>query len=937
MKVGTRLILLSTFSAAVALSGWFVSHWSSARLDRAMGQLEYVNSVQHAVTRLNTRFGLYLSFHDRDALAGWQQAREQLNLALARKPEDADRQITSIGRQNAILASLTPLLGIERFDSPGQVQLTYRIYGTLQQMTEDTLPLAALAEQRIRDTTARGRLISQGLMITLSLVLTLIALQIARNLKSRLDRMRDQLSQVTGGNLSVSLNDPHQDELGDLSRGFDNMLRQLRRTTFSVDQLNEEIHRHTETLQDQREYLHTLIEAEPAGVITLDRAGCILSLNSAGARILQTDVDTATAQPFATHFVASHDRNAFDSLVQAVFDGHSKNLQYRLHRQAAHKDIWLQTYAVPFYDHSGHIISIITVSHDITGRVLEEQRLREARSFLQNVVDSVHDAMVVRDIDLNIRLLNRAARDSETGHPCNHPSCADDADSASRRLLHGSIRESETSSYTDSTGSTCHIERVATPLRLPDGTLNGVIEIYRDITENTRLLHQLHEEQSRLQKLAHQDPLTGLPNRTLFLDRLEQTHRFAQRHDQSFALLFIDLDRFKEINDSLGHDAGDAVLRQAGKRLNACIRSSDTLARIGGDEFTVIMSPLQHPDDAAMLAQKLLACIAPAYQISEQQLFITTSIGIGIYPQDGDNAQTLLKNADTAMYKAKEDGKNVFRLYSEQLSHRAMAHLSQANDLRRALADDEFCVHYQTRFDLQTRETIGLEALARWNHPTRGLVNAADFLSADKNGDLIAGIGNRVIDQVMQQTRLWHEQEFNPGIVAINLSGRQIASRQQFDWLLETLRKHGCQPQWFELEMTETALMQDPAHAAELFERLHRLGFELAIDDFGTGFSSLSSLRRMPLTRLKIDRAFIRNLPDSPDDRSISSAAIALGNSLGIHVCAEGVETQAQANYLRAAGCDEAQGFLFSHPQPGEVITELLAHNPSQSTGVLLP
>jgi diguanylate cyclase (GGDEF)-like protein/PAS domain S-box-containing protein len=933
MKVGTRLLLLSTFSAAVALSGWFVSQWSSSRLNEAMTQLEYANSVQRAVTRLNTRFGLYLSYHDADALSDWQRARAQLNAVLNGNPETADRFIHSISRQNQTLQSLTPLLGREDHDSPGQIQLTNRIYATLQEMTEDTVPLAAHAQQRILATTTRGRSISQGLMIALSLILTLIAMQIARNLKYRLDSIRTQLQQVADGNLFVSINDQRNDELGELARGFDSMLKRLRTSTFSVDQLNEEVHRHTATLRNQQEYLRTLIEAEPAGVITMDRDSRILSINNAGARILHTPVDQALEQSFCEQFVADTDRTAFGNLIQSAFAGHNKNLQYRLRTRSADKDIWLQTYAVPFIDHNGNIISIITVSHDITGRVLEEQRLREARAFLQNVVDSVHDAMVVRDIKFNIRLLNRTARDSEASHPCNrlqHPdTAATQHGGPAQRLLRGSARETEICSFTDASGNICHIELEATPLSLPDGSLNGVIEIYRDITENTRLLHQLHEEQARLRKLAHQDPLTGLPNRALFLDRLEQTRLNAQRSGQSFALLFIDLDRFKEINDSLGHHVGDAVLREAGKRLHAGIRASDTLARIGGDEFTVIMSPLQHPDDAAMLAQKLVGRIAQAYLIGEQQLFITTSIGIGIYPQDGDNAQILLKNADAAMYKAKEDGKNVFRLYSEQLTHRAKEHLSQANDLRRALVDDEFCVHYQTRINLQTRDIIGMEALARWKHPTRGLVTAADFLSADRNGDLNAGIGNRIIDQVMQQTRLWHEQGFDPGVIAINLSARQLTGRQQLDWLLETLEMHGCQPQWFELEMTEAALMQNKALAAELFERLHRLGFALAIDDFGSGFSSLASLRHMPLTRLNIDRAFIRNLPDSLDDRSISSAAIALGNSLGLNVCAQGVETEAQASYLRAAGCGEAQGFLFSHPQPGDIITELLTKNRS--------
>ncbi|UTW12851.1 EAL domain-containing protein [Marinobacterium rhizophilum] len=927
MKVGTRLLLLSTFSAAVALAGWFVSSWSSARLDEAMTQLQYAEAVQRAVTRLNTRFGLYLSFPDSNALNDWKLAREQLTTTLQNNAIDADRFIYNISRQNETLQALSPLLGIQSHDSPGQIQLTYRIYASLQEMAEDTVPLATQAQQRILDTTKRGRLISQGLMIALSLVLTLIAFQVARSLKSRIDRMRVQLQQVAGGNLFLSISDQRNDELGELARGFDSMLKRLRTTTYSVDQLNEEVQRHTARLKNQQEYLRTLIEAEPAGVITLDRESTILSINNAGARILRCPVDQALQQSFCDRFVARDDRTVFTNLVKAVYAGHSKNLQYRLHSDSGENAVWLQTYAVPFVDPHGQIISIITVSHDITGRVLEEQRLREARAFLQNVVDSVHDAMVVRDVKFNIRLLNRAARDSEASHPCNRPQYPDTLLSRdtgpAQRLLRGSARETEICSYIDANDNTCHIELEATPLRLPDGTLNGVIEIYRDISENTRLLAQLHQEQSRLQQLAHHDQLTGLPNRTLFRDRLEQVRRQAERERKSFALLFIDLDRFKEINDNLGHQAGDQVLQEMSRRLSSCVRASDTLARIGGDEFTVIMSPLLHSDDAAMLAQKFIESVRAPYQLDSHALTLTTSIGISLYPQDGADTESLIRNADAAMYRAKEDGKNLFRLYSRQLTHRALAHLSLAAELRRAIENDEFCAFYQTRFDLASLTPIGLEALARWQHPVHGIMDAAKFLPAAEGGELIVGIGNCIIDKVMQQVRQWHDLGYDPGVVALNLAARQISS-SQIDWLAQRLEKHGCQAHWFEIEVSERNLLQTK-HAIELLEKLGAMGFELAVDNFGSSHSSLSCLNRMHVTRLKLHQPVVNALPGDKDSQSVSCAAIALGNSLSVKICAQGVEHQAQADFLRHAGCTEAQGFLFSCPQPGNVITAALS------------
>ncbi len=926
MKVGTRLLLLSTFSVAVAFSGWFVSHWSASRLNEAMTQLEYAHSVQRAVSRLNTRFGLYQAYHDADALNGWRRAQEQLSRVLDGYPENTDRFTLSISRQNEALQSLTPLLGREGYDSPGQIQLTYRIYATLEEMTEDTVPLATRAQQRIIATSERGRIISQGLMIGLSLILTLIAMQIARNLKHRLDRIRSQLRRVADGNLFVSVTDQRNDELGELARSFDSILKRLRSTTFSVDQLNDEVHRHTATLKNQQEYLRTLIEAEPAGVITLDRDARILSINTAGAKILHTPVDQALQQSFCEQFVADADRTAFANLIQSAFAGHSNNLQYRLRSRSADRDTWLQTFAVPFIDPNGDIISIITVSHNITGQVLEEQRLREARAFLQNVVDSVHDAMVVRDIRFNIRLLNRAARDSESSHPCNRLQQPDTAATQqagpAQRLLRGSNRETEICSFTDVSGNIRHIELEATPLRLPDGSLNGVIEIYRDISENTRLLQQLQEEQSRLQQLAHHDQLTGLPNRTLFMDRLEQARLQAERGQQTFALLFIDLDLFKEINDSLGHQAGDRVLQEMSKRLSACIRSSDTLARIGGDEFTVITSPLQHSDDAAMLAQKLIDCVKPPCMLDDYPLMLTASIGISLYPDDGGSRESLIKNADAAMYRAKEDGKNAFRFYSRKLTHRAVAHLALAAELRQAVANDEFCVHYQTRFDLRNHRPIGMEALARWQHPTRGIVEAAQFLPAAQGSELIVAIGNNIIEKVMQQTGQWRQQGFDPGVVTLNLSARQLAN-SQVDWLIAMLEKHQCQARWFELEVSESELAR-VKHSIELFQRLAAQGFELAIDNFGSGYSSVSSLHRLPLTRIKLDQAFVRTLPGDSNCQGVPRAVIALGHSLGLTVCAEGIENQPQADYLLNAGCTEAQGFMFSHPQPSDVITTLL-------------
>jgi diguanylate cyclase (GGDEF)-like protein len=425
--------------------------------------------------------------------------------------------------------------------------------------------------------------------------------------------------------------------------------------------------------------------------------------------------------------------------------------------------------------------------------------------------------------------------------------------------------------------------------------------------------------------LAHHDPLTELPNRLLFIDRLEQSINKARRLGEQVAVLFIDLDRFKKINDSLGHTVGDELLRRVAIRFQSCLRNEDTVSRLGGDEFTVIMESLHKPQYATITAQKLIEAMEEPFMIQGHEFFITTSIGISLYPQDGAIAEELLRNADSAMYRAKDEGRNTFQFYTSDMTEQAFERILMETNLLRAIEKQELVVYYQPQISLRTREIIGLEALVRWNHPELGLVSPARFIPLAEDNGLILPIGEYVLATACGQMASWEQQGIRPGKVSVNLSGKQLQKKGLLETISRTLEVCACQPGWLELEVTEGFVMKDPEHSIPVLQGIRDLGVELAIDDFGTGYSSLAYLKRLPITKLKIDQSFVRDIPDDPDDEAIARAIVALGYSLNLKVIAEGVENAAQEAFLLNEGCVEAQGFFYAPPLPVEEIHALLS------------
>jgi diguanylate cyclase (GGDEF)-like protein/PAS domain S-box-containing protein len=436
---------------------------------------------------------------------------------------------------------------------------------------------------------------------------------------------------------------------------------------------------------------------------------------------------------------------------------------------------------------------------------------------------------------------------------------------------------------------------------------------------------RLAEDQLRF--IATHDPLTELPNRAMFNERLRHALHQGVRYNRGLAVMFIDIDRFKVVNDSLGHGAGDRLLQTCAKRLTECLRESDIVARLGGDEFVVMIENFTGPRDAIAVAQKILHGLAKPFFVDGQEFLMSASIGISTFPDDGADVETLVKNADIAMYRAKDQGRNNYQFYSAQMNKHTFERLAMESSLRRAVERNEFVLHYQPKLDLRTGAIAGVEALVRWKHPDWGMVSPAQFIPLAEETGLIVQIGEWVLKTACEQSRQWRDQGI-PGVrVAVNLSARQFAQKSLLQDVARIIAESGLTPESLELEITESMVMQNAEHATETLQKLKAMGVSLAIDDFGTGYSSLAYLKRFPIDCIKIDRSFIKDIPVDADDMAITKGVIALGHSLRLKVVAEGVETAEQRDFLQANDCDEFQGFLFSKPLAAEEVTALLKNH----------
>jgi len=457
-----------------------------------------------------------------------------------------------------------------------------------------------------------------------------------------------------------------------------------------------------------------------------------------------------------------------------------------------------------------------------------------------------------------------------------------------------------------------------------DGKLIRMIGTHTDISKEKEIELKSEQQKERLDYQAHHDSLTGLANRTLFNNLLQKGIQQTRRSGKKMALLFIDLDHFKEINDSLGHDVGDKVLQEVTRTLQSVVRAEDSISRLGGDEFTVLLADLNRGEDASVLAQKIIDILDMPISIEGRELHISSSIGISLYPDDGQTPQDLLKYADSAMYKAKSEGRNNFQFYSAEMTALAFERLVMEASLREAIKKEEFIVLYQPQVNGVSERIIGMEALVRWKHPSMGVVSPDKFIPLAESTGLIVEIDRYVMKTAMKQLNQWYKKGLNPGVLALNLAVKQLEQKDFIETLERLMDQSECRAEWLELEVTESQIMTNPQEAIKILNQISDIGINLAVDDFGTGYSSLSYLKKLPIDKLKIDQSFVKDLPDDEEDSAIAKAVIALAKSLNLRIIAEGVETKEQKDFMIDNGCENIQGYYYSKPLPADKFEILL-------------
>jgi diguanylate cyclase (GGDEF)-like protein/PAS domain S-box-containing protein len=582
----------------------------------------------------------------------------------------------------------------------------------------------------------------------------------------------------------------------------------------------------------------------------------------------------------------------------------------------------------------GHVdsYSFARAIRNITEREVARRELFTEKERAQVTLNSIGDAVLSTDISGNVTYLNVVA-EAMTGWPCKEAvghaltEVFQVIDSATYRPapnpMELAIQENRTVGLTANCtlirrdGHECAIEDCAAPIHDRDGQLTGAVIVFHDVSMARAMSVEISH-------LAQHDVLTDLPNRLLLKDRLTQAISLARRNQNQVAVLFLDLDGFKHINDSLGHSIGDKLLQSVAARLSACVRKSDTVSRLGGDEFVILLSEVWHAADPAISADKSITEVKRVHSIGEHRLHVTASIGISTYPKNGEDADTLIKNADTAMYHAKENGRDNYQFFQKEMSLRAVEHHTLESQLRYVLEREELLLHYQPKINLKRGVITSVEALVRWQHPERDLLLPGQFLAIAEETGLILGIGRWALHEACRQTRAWLDAGLPAVPVAVNVSSLEFRSEHFLEGVRAALKKTDLDPRYLELELTETVLMRHAESTASALEQLKAIGVRLAIDDFGTGYSSLSYLTRFPIDALKLDQSFVHHIMANANDAIVVRTVIRMAKSLKHRIIAEGVETQEQLAFLQAAGCDEGQGYYFSRPVPSHQFAKLL-------------
>ncbi len=670
-------------------------------------------------------------------------------------------------------------------------------------------------------------------------------------------------------------------------------------------------------LRQSEEKWRSLTQYSPDYICTLNREGIIQFINQAVPSLTPEEMIGKTQ----VEYLPEKYRSVALACYQQVLDTGVPNQYETEFCDPEGKNYYFEMQVGPIRDQE-EIIGLTVSARDLTERKKSEEKLHQLAAVVQNTAEGV----IVTDAAGKIITVNNAFT-VITGYP------EEEVLGQNPRFLNS--KKHDRGFYTTlwatidtagfwqgeiwdrrKTGEIFPTWSTISSVKDSDGKLVNYVSVFSDISSIKR-------SQEKLDFLAHHDPLTELPNRLLFNDRLRHALKRALRESKEVAVIFLDLDRFKNINDSLGHPIGDILLQEAAERIMALVRSEDTVARLGGDEFIILIEEVSDIQGIAQLAQKIVDVFDRPFLIKEHELHLTVSAGISLYPDDGEDGPTLVKNADAAMYRAKEEGRNDYQFYTKALTTAVFERLTLETKLRHAVKNKELVLHYQPQYLLATGEIIGAEALVRWQHPDMGLVMPAKFIPLAEESGLIVAIGKWVLHEACRQMKCWVDANLSLKRIAVNLSGIQFQRGNIVATIKHTLDQIGLSPQRLELEITEGLIMQKTDRAISMLTRLQDLGITIAIDDFGTGYSSLSYLKQLPVDKLKIDRSFVRDITHDANDEAITRAVVALGQSLQLKVIAEGVETEEQRKFLENLGCDESQGNYYSPAVPAEEFLKL--------------
>ncbi len=675
----------------------------------------------------------------------------------------------------------------------------------------------------------------------------------------------------------------------------------------------------SEVLAHERNLMRTLIDAIPDNIYAKDTESRFLLVNQAVARWMGCEDSQVLLGKTDSEFFPAEMAEKFHADEQELLRSGQSMLQREepVLDNNTGKIRWLLTSKYPVRNSDNQIIGIVGIGRDVTLRREAEQALRESEERFRSLTELSSDWYWEQNAQLVFIELEDP--NGKSGFQREQILGKSLRDLATTEILSGSWEDHETLMaerkpfrdlelrHVKDNGRACYLSLTGVPAFTATGEFRGYRGIGRDITDR-----KISEE--RIQYLATHDSLTSLPNRFMFSEILNLAIESARRNSRNLAVLFIDLDRFKNINDTLGHEAGDLLLNEMAGRFKQCLRASDVVARLGGDEFVILIQDLENPEQAATVARKILSAAVKPVSVYGQECRVTASIGICLYPDDAEDENTFMKNADIAMYRAKEEGKNNYQFYSPDIKARSLERLIMENNLRLALERNEFFLHYQAKRNLKTGEIAGVEALVRWQHPQLGIVSPAQFIPLAEETGLIVLIGRWVLKTACEQNVAWMEQGLPPLCMAVNLSVRQFFDEHLIDDVAAALAESGMAPELLEMEITEGMVMQDAERAIRILSAIKDLGVRLAIDDFGVGYSSLAQIKRFPIDTLKVDSSFIRDIPQNREDRAITEAIIAMGKTLSLTVIAEGVETEEQEQFLREHACDQSQGYYFSKP-----------------------